>query len=156
GQPLYYLPMTLLFLALYAVVAVGHRDPTAAPNRLSFSIVGLVGLAAVMTAFATEFVWLRRAITDMSFGGGERGADASVPLLPFTNSAGSTDLRTWNQFFSSLPPHLDFTVFGGFMVAALVVVPFSSGPLNRIQRMFAWLTIAVLLICTASPLATLI
>lgn len=156
GQPVYYLPMTLLFLALYAAVIVVHRE--AAPGRrpFTFSLVGLLAVAGVIAAFATQLFWFRRSAAEMAFGSTGRSADGSIPLSTFFNYGGNTDLRMWNQFFLSLTPDLDFTMFAGFLIAGLAIVTFCSGPLNRIQRMFAWLTFGVLLVCTASPLATLI
>ena len=157
GQPSYHLPMTLLFLALYGVVVIAHREPADdGPHPFHFSAVGAFIFVLVNAAFVTELVWLRGARGEMAFGGNERAADGVVQLSTFLNYAGYTDLRTWNQFFSSLTPHLDFTVFAGFLIAGLTVLTFCSGPLNRPQRVFAWLAGLVVLVGTASPFATII
>jgi hypothetical protein len=157
GQPVYYLPMTLLFIAMYGVVVLAYHDPAAgrAP-RFRFSAAGALMFVLVNAAFLTELLWLRRWGGEMASGSNERAADGGVQLTTFLNYAGYTDLRTWNQFFTSLTPHLDFTVFAGFLIAGLTVLTFCAGPLNRPQRVFAWLTGLVVLVATASPFATLI
>jgi hypothetical protein len=156
GQPVYYLPMTALFLALYVAVVLAHREPAAKRRPFTFSMAGAAAVLAIGAALLTQLLWFRQSAADMAFGTTGRGSDGSVPLSTFLNYGGYTDLRMWNQLFSSLTPHLDFTMFAGFLVAGLAIAAFSFGPLTRAQRSFAWLSVGVLLVCTASPFATVL
>ena len=156
GHLSYYLPITLLLLAAYAGPLIAERSVRSAfRERFRFSTVGLLILVVVNTAFLFELIWLQRSSQEIAFASSQRGASGAVPLNVFLNYAGNTDLRAWNQFFTGLTPHLDFTLFAGFLTAGLTIVALSSGPLNHAQRLFAWLTALMLLMAAASPVATI-
>ncbi len=156
GHLSYYLPITLLLLAAYAGPVIAQRSARSAfREQFRFSAAGLLILVVVNIAFLFELVWLQRSSQEIAFASSQRGASGAVPLNVFLNYAGNTDLRAWNQFFTGLTPHLDFTLFAGFLTVGLAVVALSSGPLNHTQRLFAWLTALMLLMASASPVATI-
>jgi hypothetical protein len=158
GHLSYYLPITLLFVAGYAVLLLlTHPDArNSLRSRLCFSAVGIMFFLSVAIALLVVAFWLQRSSNDIYFGSSSRNPDGGVSLRIFLNYAGNTDLRTWSQMMTGLTPHLDFTMFGGFFVFGLLVLTFSEKPMSQTQKLFAWLTIGVALLAAASPLAILV
>ena len=155
GHLSYYLPITLLLLAAYAGPLIAQRSVRSAfRERFRFSTAGFLMLAVVNTAFLFELVWLQRSSQEIAFGSSQRGANGAVSLDVFLNYAGNTDLRAWNQFLTGLTPHLDFTLFAGFLTVGLTIIALSSGPLEHAQKIFAWLAALMILMSAASPVAT--
>ncbi len=155
GHLSYYLPITLLLLAAYASPLIAQRSVRSAfRERFRFSAAGLLMLAVVNTAFLFELVWLQRSSQEIAFASSQRGANGAVSLDVFLNYGGNTDLRAWNQFFTGLTPHLDFTLFAGFLTVGLIIIALSSGPLEHAQKIFAWLAALMILMSAASPVAT--
>ncbi|HEX4997337.1 MAG TPA: hypothetical protein VFY29_03875 [Terriglobia bacterium] len=157
GNLAYYLPMTALVVFFYACLTLTRRPARSALwARLRFSFAGLALCGLIGAALGVEMFWLRGASSDIQFIGSAREADGRVALVTFLTYAGYTDLRGWNQFFTSLTPHLDFTLFGGFLIAGLTVITIGSGKMTGAQKMFASLALGALLVATASPVATVV
>jgi hypothetical protein len=158
GHLSYYLPMTLLFLIAYVIVLMlTHSDAmTALRSQFRFSAAGAVFLLMVLIALLVVMFWLQQSSSDISFGASSRNADGGVSLKIFLTYAGNTDLRSWNQLMSGLTPHLDFTMFAGFLVFGLLMLTVTEKQLNPNQKLFAWLTVGAGLLAAASPLSTLV
>jgi hypothetical protein len=157
GQLSYSLPMTLLFAAAYTVLLLSTTDARGRfRSRFVLSVAGPSAVALVNACFFIELWWLRRAAGEIAYGNSLRGPNGAVTFGTFLDYAGPTDLRAWNQFFSGLTPHLDFTMFGGFLIAGLLVVGIAAGSWNRSQWLFALLTALAVLVAAASPAATIV
>jgi hypothetical protein len=157
GQLSYYLPMILLVIAAYAGLLLAHAEArTSLRSGFRFSAAGCAIYTAVNAGILIELLWLRRSSSDIQFAFSEREADGGVSLATFLNYAGNTDLRAWSQLFTGLTPHLDFTLFAGFLIPGLTVLAFGSQKMTQAQKLFAFLTVGTLLLTTASPLAILV
>jgi hypothetical protein len=157
GHLSYYVSMTLLFLAAYGVLMLIRSDARGAfRSRFRFSLLGLIVVLLINASTAVAMFWLQKASSDISFAFSNRNPDGGVSLLVFLNYAGNTDLRTWNQLITGITPHLDFTLFSGFLVFGLVVLSFTERGLSQAQKLFAILTLGAFLLAAASPLATLV
>jgi hypothetical protein len=157
GHLSYYVPMTLLFVAAYGALMLTRSDARAAlRSRIRFSLGGLIFFLLINASTAVAMFWLQKASSDISFAFSYREPDGGVSLAVFLNYAGNTDLRTWNQLVTGITPHLDFTLFSGFLVFGLVVLSFTESGLNQAQKLFTVLTLGAFLLAAASPLATLV
>ena len=127
GHASYYLPMTLLGIAAYAAALVASpASRRALRDRFAWSIPGVVLVAAAGAALGVELLWLKQASATLSFGASQRGASGFVSLQTFLTYAGYTDLRSWNELFTSLTPQLDTSVFAGFLAGVLSVAAIAS------------------------------
>ena len=157
GQLSYFLPMTLLFLTAYGGLLLSEPESrTLLRERFRLSVAGLFAVVLCNAALLLELVWLRRSSGEIAFPASQRASDGSVPLDMFLTHGGSMDLRPINQFLTGLTPQLDFTVFGGFLIAGLTIITLTAGPLNRSQKLFGWLTLLTVLVGTSSPVAVLL
>jgi len=155
GNLSYVLPVTGLALAAYAVTLITTEEVRVAFRRsFHLSPAGLLMVIGVNAAFLIDLIWLRGASRNMAYVRSARGPDGAVSLDTFLNHGGYTDLRAWNAIFTGLTPQLDFTFFAGFVIAGLIVLAAVRRPTTNAQRLFAWQTVVITLLATASPLAT--
>lgn len=157
GQLQYFLPMTLLVIAAFAVAIVCTPTSPQSPRRkFQWERAGLIGLAVIAAIAVFELNWLHSVSQEIAMGTSSRLPDGSVPLKTFLNYAQNTDLRNWTEIFTGISPYLDMTLFAGFGISILLLSTGFILPLSSAQKKFGAIALFFLLICSASPLAVLL